>query len=217
MPDSGADISAAGEEILAHLNEHIDNLLPSTTVPKAANITEMHPVGKLPICLKLGNTESSDDLHIYLDVSGILISWKACKNLGILPDCYPHPPASTKAICTTTLDESPIDIISTDAGTSMLTKDSIINEFPRVFDGIIRAMDGEQFHIHLTSDAKPFCVTSPRSIPFAYVTGSTKTVLIAQDRKFDFFTQTQSLMNALSSFTATVDQSKVVCFCWLLF
>ena len=49
------------------------------------------------------------------------------------------------------------------------------------------------------------------------VTGSTKTVLIAQDRKFDFFTQTQSLMNALSSFTATVDQSKVVCFCWLLF
>ena len=49
------------------------------------------------------------------------------------------------------------------------------------------------------------------------VTGSTKTVLIAQDRKFDSFTQTQSLMNALSSFTATVDQSKVVCFCWLLF
>ena len=53
--------------------------------------------------------------------------------------------------------------------------------------------------------------------PAIYVTGSTKTVLIAQDRKFDFFTQTQSLMDALSSFTATVDQSKVVCFCWLLF
>ena len=50
-----------------------------------------------------------------------------------------------------------------------------------------------------------------------FVTGSTKTVLIAQDRKFDFFTQTQSLMNILSNFTATVDQSKVVCFCWLLF
>ena len=36
------------------------------------------------------------------------------------------------------------------------------------------------------------------------VTGSTKTVLIAQDRKFDFFTQTQSLMNALSSFTIII-------------
>ena len=41
----------------------------------------------------------------------------------------------------------------------------------------------------------------------SFVTGSTKTVLIAQDRKFDFFTQTQSLMNALSSFTARVKWS----------
>ena len=39
--------------------------------------------------------------------------------------------------------------------------------FP-VFDGLIRAMDGEEFHIHLSSDAKLFCVTSPRSIPFVY-------------------------------------------------
>ena len=61
------------------------------------------------------------------------------------------------------------------------------------------------------------CGSLVLSNPVTYVTGSTKTVLIAQDRKFDFFTQTQSLMNALSSFTATVDQSKVVCFCWLLF
>ena len=88
MPDSGADISAAGEEILAHLNEHIDNLLPSTTVPKAANGTEMHPVGKLLICLKLGNTEFSDDPHIYPDVCGILIS--SCKQ------CQDHLPSNPK-------------------------------------------------------------------------------------------------------------------------
>ena len=37
-----------------------------------------------------------------------------------------------------------------------------------VLYGIIRAMDGEQFHIHLSANAKPFCITSPRSIPFAY-------------------------------------------------
>ena len=73
LPDLGEDISAAGEEILAHLNEYIDNLLPSITVPKAANGTEMHPVEKLPNFLKLGNREFSDDLHIYPDVCGILI------------------------------------------------------------------------------------------------------------------------------------------------
>ena len=29
-------------------------------------------------------------------------------------------------------------------------------EFPTVFDGNIRSMDGKEFHIHLTDDAKPF-------------------------------------------------------------
>ena len=53
LPDLGADISAAGEETLAHLNEYIDNLLPSTTVPKAANGTEMHPGKNCPSSLNL--------------------------------------------------------------------------------------------------------------------------------------------------------------------
>ena len=42
--DSGADISAAGIEILCCLNEHVDNL-----------------IGKLPVKLKLGGKEYSDD------------------------------------------------------------------------------------------------------------------------------------------------------------
>ena len=29
-------------------------------------------------------------------------------------------------------------------------------------------MEGEKFHIYLTDDAKPFCVNTPRSIPYAY-------------------------------------------------
>ena len=167
LPDSGADVSAAGEAVLHHLNEHIDNLLPSHIIPKAANGTEMHPMGKLPVHLKLGNKEFADELHIYPDVCGMLISWKACKSLGILPDCYPHPLVATAVTQTQPLD--PPSISTTHVSTtSSLTKDSVVAEFPMVFDGIVRAMDGEQFHIHLSANAKPFCVTSPRSIPFAY-------------------------------------------------
>ena len=29
-------------------------------------------------------------------------------------------------------------------------------------------MEGEQFYIHLTDDAKPNCVSRPRTIPFTY-------------------------------------------------
>ena len=91
LPDSGADISAAGTEILCRLNEHVNNLLPSQIIPRAVNGAKMHPIGKLPVKLKLGDKEYSDDFHIYPNIQGTLISWKACKQLSILPECYPHP------------------------------------------------------------------------------------------------------------------------------
>ena len=37
-----------------------------------------------------------------------------------------------------------------------------------VFDGQIRIMQGEKFHISLAANANPFCVNTPRTIPFAY-------------------------------------------------
>ena len=43
-----------------------------------------------------------------------------------------------------------------------------MQEFPAVFDGQIRMMEGEQFHILLVEGAVPFCVKMPRSVPFAY-------------------------------------------------
>jgi len=39
---------------------------------------------------------------------------------------------------------------------------------PTAFNGQVRNMKGEHFYISSTGDAKPFCVNTPRSIPFAY-------------------------------------------------
>ena len=44
----------------------------------------------------------------------------------------------------------------------------LISEFPEIFNGQVKAMQGEEFHIQLSDDAKPFCVKTPRAIPFAY-------------------------------------------------
>ena len=76
LPDSGADISAVGQELLHHLGHHVDNLLPSSISPRAVNGTTMIPLGKIPVTLQLGSQGSKDDLHIYPGVSGALISWK---------------------------------------------------------------------------------------------------------------------------------------------
>ena len=44
----------------------------------------------------------------------------------------------------------------------------MMQEFRRMFDGNIKTIEGEQFHINLTDNAKPFRVSTPRTIPFAY-------------------------------------------------
>ena len=46
--------------------------------------------------------------------------------------------------------------------------DDLKQEYSTVFDGRIRTMEGEEFHISLTADAKPFCVNTTWSVPFAY-------------------------------------------------
>ena len=41
-------------------------------------------------------------------------------------------------------------------------------EYPSVFDGNVKTMERELFHIALTEDAKPFRVHTPRTIPYAF-------------------------------------------------
>ena len=154
LPDSGADISVAGNTLLQHLHEHAGNLLPSNITPRTVNGTKMHPIGKLPVTLSLGTRHFTDDFHIYPEVSGVLRSWKAAKGLNVLPECYPQP--------TEMPNPHPVAAISTSKALEIMT------EYPSVFDGQIKTMEGEKFRIILTDDAKPFCVHTPRVIPFAF-------------------------------------------------
>lgn len=48
----------------------------------------MTPLGKLSMLVKLGEVAYNDDLHIYPGVSEALISWKAARNLEIVPGSY---------------------------------------------------------------------------------------------------------------------------------
>ena len=48
LPDSGAEISAAGPQFVKALGEYMDNLAPSNIRPRAVNGSILHPVGKLP-------------------------------------------------------------------------------------------------------------------------------------------------------------------------
>ena len=155
LPDSGADISAAGPQFVLALGEHVDNLAPSNLCPRAVNGSILHPLGKLPhVTFCVNGKSTHDDVHIYDSIKGALVSWATAKQLGILLEYYPEPARQIHAT-DNTINPLP-------------TTDQIMAEFPSVFDGQVRMMPGEQFHISLTEDARPFCVTTPRSILFAY-------------------------------------------------
>ena len=92
LPDTGADICAAGPDFVKAVGEHLGNLADSDIVPKTANGQKMKPLGKLPaVRFTLQDKSTVEDVHIYQSVSGALISWSTAQDLGILPDHYPQP------------------------------------------------------------------------------------------------------------------------------
>ena len=154
LPDSGAEISVAGPSIIQSLRDHPDNLLPSQITPRTVNSQKMTPTGKRPVQIKIGNHTHKDELHIYPNVKGVLMSWGMCMALSILPPSYPQ--------------HIKVQTITSSETTQQVTSQNLINEFPRVFNNKVKPMKGEHFHIALIDDAKPFCVKTPRTIPYAY-------------------------------------------------
>ena len=164
LPDSGADISAAGQGILRILGQHVDNLLPSSINPRAVNGSCMTPIGKVPVRLQLEGRSYDDDLHIYPGVTGALISWKAAKGLGILPAHYPQPEQKIQG----STRQPKVQTTGLQGNTHSVIAEELMLEFSSVFDGEVTAMEGETFAIALMEGAKPFCVKTPRTVPFAY-------------------------------------------------
>ena len=82
LPDSGAEITAAGKDVLTYLDHHPDNLFPSTVIPRAVNGSSMTPLGRIPIAIHLQGKQYTDALHIIPGVKGTVISWQAAKSLA---------------------------------------------------------------------------------------------------------------------------------------
>ena len=158
LPDSGADISAAGPGLLKALGESPRRLQASTIRTTTVSGQHMETLGMLKIKLKAGDKEIDEEIHIFKGVKGALISWSTAKRLGILHKCYPNP--------------IPDNIVKVGKVQNQLDpeslRDMLLKEYSDVFDGQVKVMPGEKFHIHLKEDAKPFCVRTPRSVPLPY-------------------------------------------------
>ena len=158
LPDSGADLTAADVEMLPRLGENVENLLkPSNKQTSAVDGSHLKAIGQLPVTITLGKTSVEDVVHVFPSIpGGMLLSWKTSKDLSILPPNYP---CQIQKICNVNLKSDEDDLT---------TEEDLIKEFPTVFDGQIRTMQGEKFCIRIKDNAQPFCVNTPRFVPYAY-------------------------------------------------
>ena len=97
LPDSGADISAAGPELLEALGTNVQNLLPTDVSPKVANGRPMKALGAIPGRIRLHERTVTTTIYIFKQVTGVLLLWKESRNLGILPASYLVPPVHAEA------------------------------------------------------------------------------------------------------------------------
>ena len=87
LPDSGADISKAGQQVLSSIGHHIDHILTSKITPKTVNGLSMTPLGRIPVTIRLGQATYEDDIHIYPGIAGapvVLASGQGLENLTTL-------------------------------------------------------------------------------------------------------------------------------------
>ena len=133
LPDSGADLTAADVNILFELNEYVESLLqPSHGETSSVDGSSLREIGQLPVKITLGETTLKDVIHVFPSIAGgLLISWKTAKERKILPEDYPQQIQSIRKV------SSKEDI----------SEEDLIKEFPTVFDGQIRTMEGEKFRI----------------------------------------------------------------------
>lgn len=160
-PDTGAEISVAGLDILNQLDWHINNLLPVDVQLVTASNQSLDPVGQMSVTLHYGDQSVVVELIICSDVSGVLLSWFACKDLGILHSSYPDPLPKAFSVCA----------ISNPQSNDSLNqyRQDLIREFRDVFDegGPLRTMTGPAMKIVLKEDFVPYAVNGARPIPFA--------------------------------------------------
>ena len=84
LPNSEAEITSAGTDILDYLDYHPNSLLPSTVVPQMVNESGMTPISRIPyaVHLQVNNVQTSGPAHYSKDkrLCDIIAGMKVFRN-----------------------------------------------------------------------------------------------------------------------------------------
>ena len=89
LPDTGADLSVAGEDFLQQFGVFREALRRPAQHPRAADGSVIHSVGTLTSVISLGDVRTEEEVHILPGVRGLLLSWEVTRKLRLVPAGYP--------------------------------------------------------------------------------------------------------------------------------
>ena len=165
FPDSGASICLAGSHHLSNLKRQAHELTPCKKRVRAVGGAILTCQGYLITTFQIGSKTTTQNLYICDKIDRVYFSKNACKEIGILPQSFPHPMTEkVQAINTTNHQAMPCS--ATKANIHKL-KDHLISSFPTVFEKPkpFPEMKCKPVHIHLKENAKPHAIHTPIPVP----------------------------------------------------
>ena len=181
FPDSAAEVSIAGPKFLDDIAWEGGqlNLNPPSEQIFAANRTGFLVLGSLNLEIHYRGRSALTEIFIVDSPSDLLIEWKACIDLGILPANFPEPIGESREVRQVSkavgwfspkVEVSklgPIPDEPSEAEVSRL-RDKILELYPDVFcETKLSTMRCKPYKIELTPDAVPIQCTTARAIPVA--------------------------------------------------
>ena len=185
MPDSGAEVTMAGPDFLSEIGWEGGELNLNKPSEKifAANNTQFLLLGSVNLEIVYRNRSAFVEVFIVNEPSHLLISWKACIDLAILPECYPLPvpvdSSQVRQVSThlprRTLPSDKVDLSSlgdipdepSEADIARIHK-KLLSLYKDVFcEKELAPMSCEPFEIELLPGAVPLKTFTSRAIPLA--------------------------------------------------
>ena len=174
LPDSGADVNVFPLSVLRKLSMKKTDLQTTKVTSSGYGESPIKIHGQTEMCFEYecnGKKREAAERVYITDRGASCLSWKTCKKLGIIQPNFPNMFDASSSIqalegnSSDSKEKTPQHDNKRKTAAGPLTKEGLIAEFPSVFDGVIRTMPGEKYKIELVTDAQPFCVNAPRTIP----------------------------------------------------
>jgi len=198
IPDTGSDVDAIGPQHLEKLGGSSSQLMQDHEKVCAADGHGLVSIGKVNATLSVGSAALPTTIHVYDGLTDALLSRQSLQTLGFLPQDWPRiaamscpdaskastdvhtpkptleptpKPTSKTTLSSKTTAEQLAHKFGPDPSSSQIAavRDSLLEEFADVFNSEeLHPMSGDPMEIQLHPDAKPFCLTTARTLPYAF-------------------------------------------------